>query len=215
MGLDFLPLYENAVALIRANLETIQSDGRPLRCHLQAYASAACLFNQHRWEHNAELPAIEAEVLFIGQHVYNSRIKGDNYTSTTLCRIVSSMSEASAIIGNLPTGFFKIPFRESTGWGRSIVSLFSSADKHPGRSFFGNSRRPINRKEREAARRPPLSMLFSTSPANWPSGAPLLKPLTGKKRRFASEDLRQLAEARTDLISVIPIVYGEKAVFLD
>ena len=130
MGLDFMPLYENAVALIRANLETIQS-GRKARAVAIGRLTQAQLdsINEHRWEHNEELPAIEAEVLFIGQHVYNSRIKGDNYTiDDVVQQIVSAMSEASAIIGNLPARLFKIPFRESTGWGtRSTIALFSSA----------------------------------------------------------------------------------------
>jgi hypothetical protein len=126
-----MPLYENAVALTGADLETIQS-GRKARAVAIGRLTQAELdsINKHRWEHNDEPHAIEAEVLFIGQHVYDSRIKGDNYTiDDVVQQIVSAMSEASAIVGNnfLAT-LFKIPFRESNGWGtRSTIAPFSSA----------------------------------------------------------------------------------------
>jgi len=135
MGIGFMPLDENAVALIRANLETIQS-GRKARAVTIGRLTQAQLdsINEHRWEHNDALPAIEAEVLFIGQHIYNSRIKGDNYTvDDVVQQIVSAMSEASEIVGNLPSQALQNPIPRVDRLGNTIndCAVFECMSKHP------------------------------------------------------------------------------------
>lgn len=73
-------------------------------------------------------------MLFIGQHVYNSRIKGDNYTiDDVVQQIASAMSEASAIIGNLPSQALQNPVSRVDRLGNTINdrAVFECMSKHP------------------------------------------------------------------------------------
>ena len=67
MGLDFMPLYENAVALIRANLETIQSGRKAKRrCHRQLTQAQLDGQSTDIAHHNDSLARIVAEVFSSG-----------------------------------------------------------------------------------------------------------------------------------------------------
>ncbi len=130
-----MPLYANAAALIHANLETIQS-GRKARAVPIGTLTAVQLeaVNRHRLTHNASLPLIEAEVVFIGGHVYRSRIEGDNYTIDDVVeQIVSAMSEESALVGNLPMQAIQNPAPRTDRFGNTIHdrAVFECMSRHP------------------------------------------------------------------------------------
>jgi hypothetical protein len=130
-----MPLYENAAAQIRANLETIQS-GRKARAVAIGTLTGVQLeaINQHRLAHNASLPLIVAEVVFIGAHVYRSRIERDHYTiDDVVAQIVSAMSEASALIGNLPMQAIENPTPRKDRLGNTIHdrAVFECMSRHP------------------------------------------------------------------------------------
>jgi len=135
-----MPLYHHAAALIRANLETIQS-GRKARAVAIGTLTAAQLdaINRHRLKHNASLPLIVAEVVFIGGHVYRSRIEGDNYTSEDVVQqIVSAMSEDSVLVGNLPMQAIENPAGRIDRLGNTIHdrAVFECMSRHPRPELF-------------------------------------------------------------------------------
>jgi hypothetical protein len=130
-----MPLYENAAALIRANLETIQS-GRKARAVAIGTLTDVQLeaINRHRLAHNASLPLIVAEVVFIGAHVYRSRVERDNYTIDDVVeQIMSSMCEESAIVGNLPMQAIENPKARVDRLGNTIHdrAVFECMSRHP------------------------------------------------------------------------------------
>jgi len=130
-----MPLYENAVASIRANLEVIRN-GRKARAVAIGTLTEAQLeaINRHRLAQNASLPLIVAEVVFIGAHIYRSRIERDGYTiDDVVAQIVSAMSEASALIGNLPMQAIENPVPRVDRLGNRIHdrAVFECMSRHP------------------------------------------------------------------------------------
>ena len=130
-----MPFYENATTLIRANLEAIQ-DGRKAKAVARGTLTDVQLeaINQHRLAHNASLPLIEAEVVFIGGHVYRSRIERDNYTIDDVVeQIVSAMSEGSVLVGNLPMQTLENPTARADRLGNTIHdrAVFECMSRHP------------------------------------------------------------------------------------
>ncbi|HWE87206.1 MAG TPA: hypothetical protein VG267_19830 [Terracidiphilus sp.] len=90
--------------------------------------------NRHRLEHNASLPLIVAEVIFIGGHVYRSRINGDNYTIADVVeQIVSAMNPDSALVGDLPMQAIENPTARVDRFGNTIHdrAVFECMSRHP------------------------------------------------------------------------------------
>jgi hypothetical protein len=130
-----MPLYENAASLIRANLETIQS-GRKVKAVAIGTLTDVQLeaVNRNRLAHNASLPLIVAEVVFIGAHVYRSRIERDNYTINDVVeQIVSAMSQDSALVGKLPMQAIENPTPRADRLGNTIHdrAVFECMSRHP------------------------------------------------------------------------------------
>ena len=130
-----MPLYQNAAALIRANLETIQSGGKAQAVAIGTLTQEQLdSINEHRWEHNDELPPIEAEVVFIGKHIHDSRIVRDNYTINDVVeQVLSALSVTSAIVGNLPSQAIQNPVSRTDRLGNTIndLAVFECMSKHP------------------------------------------------------------------------------------
>jgi len=76
-----MPLSDGASALIRANLEELQKGNR-VRLVEVGVLTDIQLGAINRERHHRGYPALVAEVVFIGRHVYESRIVRDCYTST-------------------------------------------------------------------------------------------------------------------------------------
>jgi hypothetical protein len=130
-----MPLYENAASLICANLEAIQS-GRKAKAVAIGTLTDVQLeaINRHRLAHNASLPLIVAEVVFIGAHVYRSRIERDGYTIDDVVeQIISAMSAASALVGNLPLQAIENPTPRADRLGNTIHdrAVFECMSRHP------------------------------------------------------------------------------------
>jgi len=93
-----MPLYENGKALMRANLRAIE-----LRQKVRSVAIGVLSekqltdINEQRAEE--ELPPIVAEVLFVGAHVYRSRVLKDGYEIEDIIdEAESALSELSEVI---------------------------------------------------------------------------------------------------------------------
>jgi hypothetical protein len=96
-----MPLYNNGATLIRTNLEQIQA-GR--RARLVAVGSLTphqlAAINRKRTIRN--LPPVEAEVVFIGKHVYETRIAKDGYAITDVIDQIGSAMHADAEVLDNP-----------------------------------------------------------------------------------------------------------------
>jgi hypothetical protein len=74
-----MPLFEGALEIIRTNLEEIAAARRPRRVTIGE------LSPEHLEQINAcreenELPPISGEIVFIGRHLYESRIVNNGYS---------------------------------------------------------------------------------------------------------------------------------------
>jgi hypothetical protein len=135
-----MPLYANAAALIRANLQTIQ-DGRKAKAVAIGTLTEVQLeaINRHRLAQNSSLPLIVAEVIFIGGHVYRSRITGDHYTIDDVVeQIFSAMNPDSALVGDLPMQAIENPTARADRFGNTIHdrAVFECMSRHPRPELF-------------------------------------------------------------------------------
>jgi hypothetical protein len=156
-----MPLYENAVASIRANLEAIQS-GRKAKAVAIATLTDIQLeaINRHRLAQNASLPLIVAEVVFIGAHIYRSRIERDGYTiDDVVAQIVSAMSESSALVGNQSMQAIENPTPRADRLGNTIYdrAVFECMSRHPRPELYsvipkGDHIRPKEHPEKQKGR---------------------------------------------------------------
>ena len=95
-----MPLYPNAKDLIRKNLEALQAGQRVPRVVVGRLTRVQ--FETLNAQQAAEdLPLSIDEVVFVGRHIYNSRILRDGYTiEDVLDQIESALDEGSEVIAN-------------------------------------------------------------------------------------------------------------------
>ena len=117
-----MPLYAHAIELIRANLEALQRGERVKTVSIGTLTpSQLTAINSNRITHNAALPPVCAEVVFLGGHVYRSRIVGDGYSiDDVIDQIVSAMDEASQLVGNLPMQAVENPTVRLDRYGNQV-----------------------------------------------------------------------------------------------
>ena len=95
-----MPLYPEAKALIRKNLEALSQGQRAPRLLVGRLTEKQIdAVNSHQIEQ--ELLLSVAEVVFVGRHIYNSRIARDGYTiQDVIDQIESALSAESEVIAN-------------------------------------------------------------------------------------------------------------------
>lgn len=135
-----MPLYPNGLELIRANLEALQ---RGERVHAVAIGTltAAQLagINCGRVKEPNPLPPIIAEVLFIGGHVYKSRVIRDGYSiDEVIEQIESAMGEASVYIETHTMTAIQNPTARADRYGNQVKdrAIFECTTKHPRPELF-------------------------------------------------------------------------------
>jgi hypothetical protein len=88
-----MPLYENAAALIRANLEQLVAGQRPTRVEVGELEDARFTeINQFRSE-NGLAVLTEKKLVFIGKHIYDGRLLKDR------CSIEDVLEQIASAIG--------------------------------------------------------------------------------------------------------------------
>ena len=93
-----MPLFENAVALIRRQLEEIQNGNR-VKAFPVGTLTPAQLGAINAVRHQGGYAPIIDEVLFLGQHVYGSRVVKDGYCiEDVIGQIVSAMDMNATVI---------------------------------------------------------------------------------------------------------------------
>lgn len=135
-----MPLYANAIGLIRENLEQLAA-GRRVRAVAIGTLTDAQLsdINQSRTMRRNPLPPISAEVLFIGQHIYNSRILRDGYCIDDLIdQIVSAMDELSSFIPTSKMAAIQNQVGRKDRFGRFVrdKAIFECSARHPRPELF-------------------------------------------------------------------------------
>lgn len=93
-----MPLYKNALYLLRANLEEVSRGGRVRAVVVgELTEDQHAVINQHRAA--AGLPKLEnPEIVFIGKHVYASRVDRDGYTIDDVIQQIMSALAADAVV---------------------------------------------------------------------------------------------------------------------
>lgn len=152
-----MPLYPQSVAQIRSNLEMIQNGGKAKPVEIGRLTEAQLeAINRHRLAHNASLPPVVAEVVFIGSHVFQSRITRDGYSiDDVIDQISSAMDAASELVGNLPMQTIENPVPRTDRYGNQIQdrAVFECMSRHPRPELFsvvpkGDKIRPQKQKGR-------------------------------------------------------------------
>jgi hypothetical protein len=95
-----MPLYQNALTLIRENLEAIERGGKvkPVAIGTLTPEQLAAI-NASRAVLRFPQPPVIAEILFLGRHLYNSRIAQDGYTiEDVLDQITAAVDAASTFL---------------------------------------------------------------------------------------------------------------------
>ena len=92
-----MPLFENAVEIIRANLEEIIALGRPKVVEIgELTNNQLATINEFRIEN--DLPPIIAQVKFLGRHIYQSRMLGNGYTVDEIIEQIESTMHSCSVV---------------------------------------------------------------------------------------------------------------------
>jgi hypothetical protein len=151
-----MPLYPQAIELIRANLEQISKGYKVKPVVIGALTTEQMnAINQHRKNQNANLEPLVAEVLFFGSHIYQSRCVRDGYTlEDVIDQIVSAMDTASKLVGNLPMQAIENPSARADRYGNPVHdrAIFECMSRHPRAELFsiipkGDRNRPAKKQK--------------------------------------------------------------------
>lgn len=131
-----MPLYDNAIDTIRANLEQLQNGERP---RFQAIGKLTDeqleTINQKQIEKG--FPIVQCnEILYMGRHHYESRVIRDGYQIDDLIKqIESSLAESSVIENNK---VLKSTVLRDDGYGNMVEdwAVFEMTAKRPKMELF-------------------------------------------------------------------------------
>jgi len=86
-----------------------------------------------------ELPPIAAEVVFVGRHIYQSRVVKDGYTiEDVLDQIYSAMDECAVVVGTLKMTGIENPSLRADRYGNRVNdrAIFECTTRHPRPELF-------------------------------------------------------------------------------
>jgi hypothetical protein len=96
-----MPLNDGAVHLIRANLEQVRNGRRP-RVVVIGKLTKVQLDGINKERSGRNLPPINEEVVFLGRHIYDSRIVRDGYTIDDVLEQITSSMDTTSIVRPSP-----------------------------------------------------------------------------------------------------------------
>lgn len=98
-----MPLYLNAIDLIRANLLCIQGGNKAKAVAIGTLTEQQLqVINAERQSRTPALPPVIQEVLFIGGHIYTSRVVRDYYTIDDVIDQITSAMDGHAVVIPVP-----------------------------------------------------------------------------------------------------------------
>jgi hypothetical protein len=156
-----MPLFSEALSLIRANLEELKEGNRVRLVAVGTLTDVQLgAINQERaaasarWTSEApRYPPMVAEVVFIGRHVYESRILRDGYTIDDVVAQITSAMDASAVVLRAPKmTAMENPSARTDRYGNSVRDriVFECSARHPRAEIYsvipkGDSIKPKGR----------------------------------------------------------------------
>src|SRR6266699_3084882 len=133
-----MPLFEDATDVIRANLERIR-DGH--KVHIVPIGTLTeeqlGVINAGRFVQ--KLNPIIAEVVFVGGHIYKSRIARDGYTiEDVIDQISSAMDEAAEVLDALYMTIIQNPNGRTDRYGNLVRdrAILECSTRHPRAELF-------------------------------------------------------------------------------
>lgn len=183
-----MPLQNDAEQLIRRNLQEIQA-GRRAKMVVVGALSDAQLAALNTFREATGRPPMVREIVFIGKHLYQSRIERDGYTfDDVIDQIVSAMDESSVLRTNRHMTALENPNLRADRYGNNVrdQAVLECTSRHPRPELYsvipiGDKNKPRtrggrpgdeakNNKGREAATLKPdkLARVKNFSPAPEP-----------------------------------------------
>jgi hypothetical protein len=135
-----MPLYLNAVDLIRDNFKEIECGNKPKGVAIGELTGEQLeKINMVRAAHLPPLPPIVAEVIFYGKHMYRSRVSRDGYTvEDVIDQIVSAMDSGSVFVHNPTMTILQNQTGRSDRYGNVVrdLAVFECTARHPRPELF-------------------------------------------------------------------------------
>jgi hypothetical protein len=151
-----MPLYRNAVDLIRANFEEISKGIKPRGVAIGSLTNRQLEeVNRARAAHIPPLPPVIGEVLFYGRHMYKSRVLRDGYTvDDVIDQIVSAMDAAAVFVHHPINTILQNRSGRADCYGNLVkdLAIFECSARHPRPELF--SAMPKGDGHKPAAKRP-------------------------------------------------------------
>ncbi len=148
-----MPLSDEAPALIRANLKQLQTGNR-VRLVVIGALTETQLDAINRERSAPGYPPIVAEVVFIGRHIYESRIVRDGYRiDDVVDQIVSGMDAAAVWFQAATMTAIENPALRADRYGNSVRdrAIFECSARYPRPELFS----VVPKGDRIKPKRPP------------------------------------------------------------
>ncbi|MGA3326915.1 MAG: hypothetical protein ABSF45_20830 [Terriglobia bacterium] len=133
-----MPLRTEAAALIRANLEQIEAGQKARLVEIGALTPEQLAdINKHRGA--LGLIPVSAEVVFIGKHIYQSRIAKDGYTiDDVIDQISNAMHSDSLVLDTIMMTAIENPNLRADRYGNKVRdrAVFECTARHPRPELF-------------------------------------------------------------------------------
>jgi hypothetical protein len=135
-----MPLYQNAVDLIRANFEEIAKGNKPKGVAIGRLTDKQLEeINRARVARVPPLPPVVAEVIFYGRHVYKSRVVRDGYTvEDVIDQIASAMDAAASFVHNPTMTILQNRTGRADRYGNIVrdLAVLECTARHPRPELF-------------------------------------------------------------------------------
>ena len=133
-----MPLRAEAAALIRANLEQIEAGRKARLVEIGALTQEQLAdINKHRAARG--LTPVNAEVVFIGKHIYQTRITKDGYTvEDVIDQISNAMRSDSLVLDTGKMTAMENPNRRADRYGNKVRdrAVFECTARYPRPELF-------------------------------------------------------------------------------
>ena len=134
-----MPLSEGARALIRANLEDVHK-GKRVRAIVIGVLTQSQLDAINEDRHTFGYVPVVADVVFLGSHIYRSRIDRDGYIiDDVLDQIENAMATESVILKKPGMAVMKNFRKRADRYGNTVCDevVFECSARHPRPELFG------------------------------------------------------------------------------
>jgi hypothetical protein len=148
-----MPLFDGAAALIRANLEAFQTGNRVRLVPVGSLTDLQLDAINHG-RRVSGYPPIVAEVVFIGRHIYESRVVRDGYTNEDVVDQISSGMDATAsVLTAVAMTAMENPNLRADRYGNSVRDrvIFECSARYPRPELFS----AVPKGDRIKPKRPP------------------------------------------------------------